>query len=314
VKAWVYADSLLRQASVERTTRFEAQVTMVDPLDGNGVCICGSRSPRPVVMQKSGFNITRCKECGVGRTQVDHFDPAEHYSEGYFTGQVEGAYLDYRGSEATLRKEFREQLQFLVTLSPGGKLLEIGCAFGFFLQEAKAHFDVHGFEMVEAAVDFCRKTGLAQVQQGGPTQDYLERHGPFDAIVMLDVIEHIDAVADTAALLTRYLAPNGVIVITTGDWNSLPARITGTKWRLMTPPLHLWYFTPRSLSAMFNNLGLQTAHLSHPWKLVPLELVLSQGLSMASIRWRPVLPKMLRTAGIPANMFDAMRMVFKKPR
>src|SRR5215218_2142783 len=94
-------------------------------VDGNGVCICGSRSARPVVMQKNGFNITRCTECGVGRAQVDYFDPADHYSEGYFTGQVEGAYLDYQGSEATLRKEFREQLQFLTSLSRrGGKLLE----------------------------------------------------------------------------------------------------------------------------------------------------------------------------------------------
>ena len=86
-------------------------------------------------MRKNGFDITHCEDCGVGRTQVDHFDPVAHYSEGYFTGEVEGAYLDYEGSEATLRREFREQLQFLIKLLPGGgKLLEIGCAYGFFLQ------------------------------------------------------------------------------------------------------------------------------------------------------------------------------------
>jgi SAM-dependent methyltransferase len=265
-------------------------------------------------MRKNGFDITRCEDCGVGRTQVDHFDPVAHYSEGYFTGEVEGAYLDYEGSEATLRREFREQLQFLIKLLPGGgKLLEIGCAYGFFLQEAGAHFDVYGFEVVEAAVDFCHKTGLTHVQQGVVTEDYLQRHGPFDAIVLLDVIEHIDTVADTAALLEKYLAPNGVVLVTTGDWSSIPARLTGKKWRLMTPPLHLWYFTPKSLSTMFDNLGLRTVHVSHPWKLVPLELVISQGLSMLGINWKPPLPKPLRTAGIPANMFDAMRMVFKKP-
>jgi SAM-dependent methyltransferase len=282
--------------------------------DPTKTCACGSHSQRPVALRKDGFDIVLCPDCGAGRTLVDQFDPAEHYSEGYFTGQVEGAYLDYRGSETTLRREFRDQVDFLTQQLPsGGKLLEIGCAYGFFLQEAKAHFDVYGVEMVQAAVDFCHQAGLRQVQQGAITEDYLRQHGPFDAIVLLDVIEHIDAVADTAALLTRYLSPNGVILVTTGDWSSIGARLTGAKWRLMTPPLHLWFFTPKSLSLMFGNLGLRNTHISHPWKTVPFELVLSQGLSMLGIRWRPLLPEVFRKAGIPANMFDAMRMVFRKP-
>ena len=265
-------------------------------------------------MRKNGFGITRCQECGAGRTLVDHFDPTHYYTEKYFTGEVEGAYLDYEGSETTLRREFRGQLDFLRTLIPkGGKLLEVGCAYGFFLQEAKPYFDVYGFEVAQAAVDFCHRTGLDHVQQGVATEDYLQRHGPFDAIVLLDVIEHIDAVADTAALLAKYLAPNGVVLITTGDWNSVSAKLTGEKWRLMTPPLHLWFFTPKALSAMFGNLGLLTAHLSHPWKLVPLGLILSQGFSMLGISWKPALPAALRNVGIPANMFDAMRIVFRKP-
>lgn len=127
-------------------------------------------------MRKNGFDVVRCEDCGAGRSQVDQFDPTDHYSEGYFTGQVEGAYLDYKGSEATLRREFRDQVDFLTKQLPqGGKLLEIGCAYGFFLQEAKAHFDVYGVEMAQAAVDFCHQTGLGDVQQGAITEDYLQR-------------------------------------------------------------------------------------------------------------------------------------------
>jgi SAM-dependent methyltransferase len=276
-------------------------------------CICGSLAPRPIVMRKSGFDISRCEDCGVGRTVVDRFDPTDYYQEGYFTGKVEGAYLDYEGSEATLRREFRNQVDFLRKQVPHGrKILEIGCAYGFFLQEAKPYFDVYGFEVAQAAVDFCHRSGLDHVQQGVVTEDYLRCCGPFDAIVLLDVIEHIDAVADTMALLAKYLAPNGVFLVTTGNWNSLPAKLTGEKWRLMTPPLHLWFFTPKGLSAMFGNLRFRTDHLSHPWKLVPLELILSQGLSMLGIRRRPTLPQALANVGFPANMFDAMRMVFRK--
>lgn len=277
-------------------------------------CVCGAASARPVVMTKDGFDITKCDSCGVGRTQIVNFDPEEFYTEDYFTGRVDGAYLDYVGSQTTLRSEFRDQLAFLKSHTPkGGKLLEVGCAYGFFLQEAKSHFDVYGFEVAHAAVAHCHRTGLPNVQQGIVTEDFLKQHGPFDAIVLLDVIEHIDDVEEAMAMLTRYLNPAGVILVTTGDWNSLPARITGAKWRLMTPPLHLWFFTPKGLTEMFQQMGLKMEHTSHPWKLVPLELILSQAFSMLSLKWQPRLPSAIKNAGLPANMFDAMRMLFRKP-
>lgn len=276
-------------------------------------CICGAASSRPVVMTKDGFDITKCASCGVGRVQVSNFDPEKWYTEDYFTGRVDGTYLDYVGSQATLRSEFRGQLDFLKSHMPkGGKLLEVGCAYGFFLQEAKSHFDVYGFEVAHAAVEYCHRTGLQNVQQGIVADEFLERHGPFEAIVLLDVIEHIDDVEDTMAMLASHLAPEGVILVTTGDWGSLPARITGAKWRLMTPPLHLWFFTEKGLTEMFRHMGLKTEHTSHPWKLVPVELILSQAFSMLSLKWKPRLPSAVKNAGLPANMFDAMRMLFRK--
>jgi hypothetical protein len=80
----------------------------------------------------------------------------------------------------------------------------------------------------------------------------------------------------------------------------------------LTPPLHLWFFTPKSLSVLFEGLGCRLEHLSHPWKLVPLELILSQAASMLGVRWRWKLPELTRNLGLPANLFDAMRLVFRK--
>src|SRR5260221_6504532 len=100
---------------------------------------------------------------------------------------------------------------------PGGKLLEIGCAYGFFLQEAaKRRFDVYGVEMAQAAVNHCHATGLASIRQGALTRDYLEQNGPFDSIVMLDVIEHIDDVAGTIEMAVAHLQPDGLVVVTNG--------------------------------------------------------------------------------------------------
>jgi len=54
---------------------------------------------------------------------------------------------------------------------------------------------------------------------------------------------------------------------TTGDFGSLCARLTGARWRLVTPPQHLWYFTPKSLGHMSRSLGLTLVACDHPWKL-----------------------------------------------
>jgi predicted SAM-dependent methyltransferase len=75
----------------------------------------------------------------------------------------------------------------------------------------------------------------------------MEQIGEVDVITMFDVIEHLPQPREVLARCYRYLKPGGVIVITTGDFASIVARWAGAKWRLMTPPQHLWYFTKESL-------------------------------------------------------------------
>jgi hypothetical protein len=47
---------------------------------------------------------------------------------------------------------------------------------------------------------------------------------------------------------------------------------------------------------------------------VPLELILSQAWSMLGLKWTRKLPAGVRNLGLPANMFDSMRLVFRKSR
>src|SRR5262249_61330574 len=121
--------------------------------------------------------------------------------------------------------------------------------------------------------------GAADARQGGVAvntgvadEATLARLGSFDVIVMLDVIEHLPDPDTMLRLLGRHLAPGGIIVITTGDFGSLVARLSGRHWRLMTPPQHLWFFTGDSLSRMARSAGLDCEHLDHPWKIGPLSL------------------------------------------
>jgi len=136
------------------------------------------------------------------------------------------------------------------------------------------------------------------------------RIGKVDVIVLFDVVEHLPDPRRTLALCERHLNPGGIIVITTGDFGSLTARLAGVKWRLMTPPQHLWFFTLASLRRMSASLGLALEYADHPWKIVPLSLIIFQLRRILGFRGQ-----MIATAsriGVPVNLFDAMRVVLRK--
>jgi hypothetical protein len=128
---------------------------------------------------------------------------------------------------------------------------------------------------------------------------------------LLDVIEHLPSPRDTIALLVNYLDPGGIIVITTGDFGSLYSRLTGAHWRLMTPPQHLWFFSQASMQAMATSLGVEVEHLDHPWKVVPLSLISFQLTRMIGLRSKRI--AISNRLGLPVNLFDAMRVVLRKP-
>ena len=98
-----------------------------------------------------------------------------------------------------------------------------------------------------------------RVLSGVADESTLGQLGIMDVIVLLDVIEHLPSPRDTLALCARHLAPGGIIVITTGDFGSLSARLAGARWRLMTPPQHLWFFTRESIERMAGSLGLRSS-------------------------------------------------------
>jgi SAM-dependent methyltransferase len=249
---------------------------------------CGDTRHHALRFRTNGCDILQCEDCGLGRTETSGFDPAAYYTEDYFSGRHSDGYSDYLGAEP---------------------VLELGCAYGFFLMEAARHFDVAGIELAEEAAAHGRHTGL-KVVQGMADEANLRQIGHVDVIVLFDVIEHLPDPRETLALCYRQLNPGGIIVITTGDFGSMAAKLAGVRWRLMTPPQHLWFFTQESMRRMSAGLGLSMEHVDHPWKIVPASLIAFQLRRMLGMR--PTSTASAGRVGIPVNLFDAMRVVLRK--
>jgi 2-polyprenyl-3-methyl-5-hydroxy-6-metoxy-1,4-benzoquinol methylase len=260
-------------------------------------------------LHAAGFAVHRCPACGLGRTLLpEGFDVAGIYDESYFQGGQADGYADYQGSRAELSLEFRQVVRLLQAGGPGGgRLLEIGCAYGFFLDEAAGGFDVYGVELAEHARQSCRARGLrvaARLDDAGVLAG-----APYDAVVMLDVIEHLPDPAGTLLAVAGMLRPGGRLVLTTGDFGALTARALGARWRLMTPPQHLWFFTVAALGHCLRSAGFELVSTTHPAKRVPLSLLVYQLGRMLGRgnRWR------LNLGGsVPVNLFDAMRIVARR--
>ena len=257
----------------------------------------------------NGCDILQCRECGLGRTETSGFDPTAYYTADYFSGRRADGYSDYLGAESVLRREFVRSVDFIRRYRSRGKLLELGCAYGFFLMEAARYFDVAGIELAAEAAEHGRRAGL-HILHGLADAANLQRIGPVDVIVLFDVMEHLPQPRETLALCCDYLNPDGIIVITTGDFGSTAARVAGARWRLMTPPQHLWFFTQESMRRLAVGLGLSLEHVDHPWKIVPASLIVFQLQRMLGLRGNGVTTA--SRVGVPVNLFDAMRVVLRK--
>jgi 2-polyprenyl-3-methyl-5-hydroxy-6-metoxy-1,4-benzoquinol methylase len=286
--------------------------TEVTAAPGGRPCLaCDRETEQLFLWMKNGSEVFRCSVCGLGAAVLNDFQPEAYYDSEYFSSATKGGYPDYVASEGILRAEFRTVIDRLRRIVPSGRLLEIGSAYGFFLLEASAHYEVHGVELADDAAAFARARGL-DVRTGSLTQQILEEVGPVDVVVMLDVIEHLEHPKATLWRCAEFLRPGGAVVLTTPDFASALARISGKRWRNMTPPQHLWYFTPDSLAKMAEAAGLTVTRVDHPWKRVPVSLVLQLIGRSTGVQFSQPLLSSASKLGVSVNLFDSMRIVLRK--
>ena len=272
--------------------------------------VCGGTAA-PVALYRVGhYEIVRCVECGAGHTLTPpDFKPASIYTEAYFQGGQADGYADYQGSRGILVAEFRRVLRDLAAAgADSGRLLEIGCAYGFFLEAARPSFQVSGIELAPAAVAACRARSLDVVQTAD--EAFYRSRAPFDAVVMLDVLEHLEAPHEVLDTIRCHTRPGALLVISTGDFGSLAARLLGRRWRLMTPPQHLWFFTELSLARLLLRHGFRVLRTVRPWKRVPIQLMAYQlGRYLGGQDW---LSRVRIPGGVPVNLFDAIRVIAQR--
>jgi hypothetical protein len=221
-----------------------------------GACpVCQSIEADAPVLE----SLARCRRCGfifLPRTPDLPERVNALYAGDYFTG---GEFGDYAEQHPTFARNFRAYLSRMAAVGvTSGRLLEVGCAYGFFLEQARTAFDAAGIDVNAPAIDAARALGVR-----AEFADFLSYAppSPLDVVCLWDTIEHL---LDPGAYLSRardVLVDRGWIFLTTGDIGSLVARVRGPRWRMIHPPSHVNYFSRDTMTRLLHTHGFDVASI-----------------------------------------------------
>src|SRR5215471_11530390 len=151
---------------------------------------CGA-STGPL-MAHNGFPIVRCSICSFMFAIVPpNCDLTAVYADdAYWNGGCEYGYADYDQAWHDARRLLLGRLDRLQGMRPPGRMLEIGCAAGYFLREA----GLRGWQVCGVEVSPTMRT-RSEVFAGctvfASLKDVAAGELPFDCAAMFEVIEHL---------------------------------------------------------------------------------------------------------------------------
>lgn len=143
----------------------------------------------------------------------------------------------------------------------GGRLLDVGAASGAFVLEAAAEgFEASGLEPSPGFATYARAVGADVVN--GRLEDVGINEGPFAAITLWHVLEHLSDPPRALGRVRELLTPEGVVVIEVPNAASVVAGLMGTGWPAVEPHVHVSQFAPATLRMALESARLRVRELT----------------------------------------------------
>jgi 2-polyprenyl-3-methyl-5-hydroxy-6-metoxy-1,4-benzoquinol methylase len=244
------------------------------------------------------------------------------YDDEYFRDRPDRTdrhgYSDYLRDAPLHRANARRRLQLLAARLPEkGRLLDVGCAAGFFVDEAlRAGWEASGIDVSAAMVEWARSELGIEVTRASFTSDDLTL-SQLDAVTMWDYIEHsVDPRRDLVRAHER-LREGGILALSTGDIGSVCARLSGRRWHLLTPEHHNFFFDTSTLRQLLGATGfevLEARRRAARYSLAHVAYKLASSAPHGAIRRAAarVGSSAIGTAGVPLNLFDIVTVVARR--
>jgi 2-polyprenyl-3-methyl-5-hydroxy-6-metoxy-1,4-benzoquinol methylase len=231
---------------------------------GDPRCPICATTVNPAVARFPKRTYLRCRGCGI-LYLIPFGMAARSYDESYFFEEYGRQYgRSYLEDFEAIKDMGRQRLRLVERLLPKGggppRLLDVGCAYGAFLQAAQEQgFAAEGLDISSQAVSYvsgrlgipCRAEDFASPAAAGrPTPGY-------DSLTLWYVIEHF---RDTAAVLrraNRELRPGGVLAFGTPSAAGISARRSLRHYLQASPSDHFTVWSPGITAAVLGRFGFR---------------------------------------------------------
>ncbi|MEE9364564.1 MAG: class I SAM-dependent methyltransferase [Cellulophaga sp.] len=233
-------------------------------------------------------HIVQCNNCGVtfSNPQVE-IDYKSH-----------GKYIrKHLKNEVGRRKTAQWRIEQIKKHYNNGRLFEIGCSAGLFLDEArKAGFDVSGSELNKDAVDYARKE-LGLIVHDKIDLSEINNEKKWDVIVMFNLLEHIPKPMEFLSYVTEnMLSENGIMVIEVPHIFTIHSKITGTKGQHLSMA-HFFYYSAKTMENLIDRIGFNI--LDKQWGKRVYTIGISFEIVLRRHKWlKALFSKLLNLAGL----------------
>ena len=233
--------------------------------------LCGSTRYEAIKEFEEGVVVGRCLVCGLMYTPRRLRHP-ETLFEGatlerlraYHEPLLNGSFEHYR------RTAFQRYLRLIERHTAGRRMLDVGCADGFLLDEARrSGYSTMGIEPNASMAAFARQELKLDVRDGRLDQVDLDAQR-FDVVTMTDSLEYLPDPVHDLKRLAEHLAPGGVLFVKVpnGEYFMLRHRLGAIRRAgagmggAFTPPLRVVHYTLATLRALLEAVGLSVLELS----------------------------------------------------
>lgn len=225
---------------------------------------CGGNTERllkEVQFEENRFRVVQCRKCGLVFTNPQ---PSPEWIKSSHDNAKGVGFYSHKGARS-YHWHYINGLKIIAKFHSSGKLLDVGCGVGYFLNMAKRRgYDVLGIDFSSVAVAAAKEKYNLNIMKG-EIRDYGFKPGIFNVITLWNVLEHLYEPEKDLSIIFKYLSSEGILFIETPNIILRAAMLKYGISKMLLKGLkrdsnliaweHLFYWNPYNLRNMLFRVG-----------------------------------------------------------
>lgn len=286
-----------------------------------GCILCGKRDYN-ILHEKTPFKAVKCTGCTLVyiTPRLASHSIINLYNENYWRSDraKDRGYTNYMADAPLYLSTFKMRSRVIDTYKKKpGRVLDVGCAAGFFLKVmSDKGWETYGIEVSLPVVTYAvKELGLANVRIGDASKltDLPENY--FDVITFWDVVEHLEDPISALRASHLYLKDDGILIVETQNVESTFAYLLGTSWQHFKYEEHLYHFSPITVRLLLEKAGFYVVENTPRFagKKVSINFIVERVGKIHPLFSKLLSPlKIIGDKGIYLNFLDEMIVVAQK--